>query len=191
MDNRTGTDYLVILYSKQAQDIDRIRERFAGEQGSFPERVAKAVGPNFIPYANAQYEQSEMRFAAQSLNSKAVFGLLLAIGPYTLFPVCEAMGDMVMKCFWTRRAELGIGLVIVVLGVLTLVFKSSQIRLGLGIGVFLNGVLALLIPATLIGVCEHAHASCRVLALPALSVLSSILILISVINGITLSKRGR
>jgi hypothetical protein len=118
----------------------------------------------------------------------AAIGLLLAIGPYTLFPVCEAMGDMVMKCFWTRRVELGIGVLIAVLGALSLVFKSSQIRLGLGIAVFLNGILALLIPTALIGVCDHAHASCRILTLPALLVLSSILLLISVINGISLFK---
>jgi hypothetical protein len=111
-------------------------------------------------------------------------GLLIALGPYTLFPVCEVMGDMFMKCFWTRRAELGIGIIIAVLGVLSILFKPAR----LGIAVFLNGVLALLIPAILIGVCDHAHASCRVLALPSLLILSAILIAIAVINGIALFK---
>jgi hypothetical protein len=118
----------------------------------------------------------------------AIIGLLVAIGPFTLFPVCEVMGDMVMKCFWTARAEIGVGLSIAILGALTLAFKSAQIRLGLGTGIFLNAILALLSPTALIGVCEHSHASCRVLALPALSVLSVILILIAGINAVLLFK---
>ncbi|MFP3042780.1 DUF4418 family protein [Treponema primitia] len=117
-----------------------------------------------------------------------IIGLLIAIGPLTLFPVCEVMGTMIMKCFWTARAELGIGLVIAILGALGLWFKSPQIRLGLGIGVFLNALLALLIPTVLIGVCDHGHASCRVLTLPALTVLSNLLLLGAIINGLVLVK---
>lgn len=79
MDQQPGTDYLVILYAKEALDIDALRRRFEGEQGSFPERVAKAVGPDFIPYQRAHYEPATLRFTAQSTNTKAVFGLLLAI----------------------------------------------------------------------------------------------------------------
>jgi hypothetical protein len=79
LDNRPGTDYLVVLYSKQALDIDGVRARFAQERGSFPERVAKAVGSDFISYYQGNYEQDALRFSATSTNSKAVFGLLLAI----------------------------------------------------------------------------------------------------------------
>jgi hypothetical protein len=115
-------------------------------------------------------------------------GLLIAFGPLTIFPVCKVMGTMIMKCFWTARAEIGIGLIIAVLGILTLVFKSPQLRLGLEIAVFLNGLLALLIPTILIGVCEHGRASCQVLALPSLTVLSNILLLVAIINGLILIK---
>jgi hypothetical protein len=79
MDNVPGTDYLVVLYSKQALDIDAIQRRFANERGTFPERVAKAVGPNFIPYNEVQYNPNTIEFSAVSVNTRAVFGLLLAI----------------------------------------------------------------------------------------------------------------
>jgi hypothetical protein len=117
-----------------------------------------------------------------------IIGLLIAFGPLTIFPVCEVMGTMIMKCFWTARAEIGIGLIIVILGILTLVFKSPQVRLGLDIAVFLNGLLTLLIPTILIGVCAAPHESCRVLTLPALTVLSNILLLGAIINGLILVK---
>jgi hypothetical protein len=79
LDQRTGTDYLVVLYSKEPLDLDAIRSRFSRERGTFPQRVANAVGTNYIPAHQARYETSEMRFTAQSGNPKAVFGLLLAI----------------------------------------------------------------------------------------------------------------
>jgi len=75
----TGTDYLVVLYSKEALDIAAIERRFAAEKGTFPQRVARAVGANFIPYNSVKYESSAIEFSAQSPNAKAVFGLLLAI----------------------------------------------------------------------------------------------------------------
>jgi hypothetical protein len=79
LDEIAGTDYLIVLYSKEAIDIDAVRKRFESARGSFPERVARAVGNNFIPYNKAKYEAREMQFSAQSLDNKAVFGLLLAI----------------------------------------------------------------------------------------------------------------
>jgi hypothetical protein len=79
LDQQPGTDYLVVLYAKEGLDMEGIRKRFAQEGGPFPERVAKAVGSNYIPGNQARYEPGEMRFSAQSTNPKAVFGLLLAI----------------------------------------------------------------------------------------------------------------
>jgi hypothetical protein len=79
LDERIGTTYLVVLFAKEALDIDNIRRRFERTTGSFPMRVAEAVGSNFIPVNIAQYETNEMRFSAKSANPKSVFGLLLAI----------------------------------------------------------------------------------------------------------------
>jgi hypothetical protein len=75
----TGTDYLIVLYSKQALDIDAIEKRFANERGTFPQRVAHAVGSDFIPYGDVQYKDDVIEFSTLSYNSKAVLGLLLAI----------------------------------------------------------------------------------------------------------------
>jgi hypothetical protein len=79
LDDRTGTDYLVVLYSKRELDIAAIRNAFARGRGSFPDRVARAVGPDYIPPAQAEYESNRLSFTATSANSNAVFGLLLAI----------------------------------------------------------------------------------------------------------------
>jgi hypothetical protein len=74
-----GTDYLIVLYAKEALDIDAIERRFANERGSFPQRVQRAVGNDFIPFSDVQYNSNKMEFSAQTQNPKAVLGLLLAI----------------------------------------------------------------------------------------------------------------
>jgi hypothetical protein len=79
LDERVGTDYLVVLHAKETLDIDGIRRRFETASGTFLARVTAAVGSNFIPVKEARYESGEMRFSVQSKNPKAVFGLLLAI----------------------------------------------------------------------------------------------------------------
>ena len=80
LDDVSGTDYLVVLFSKEKLDIDAIERRFAKEAGNFSERVARAVGPDFIPYSQVKYDRNKIDFSANSNNPKAVFGLLLAIG---------------------------------------------------------------------------------------------------------------
>jgi len=79
LDDTVGTDYLVVLFSKEALDINVIEQRFARERGTFPERVMRAVGQNFIPYANVRYNSDRIEFSAETNNPRSVFGLLLAI----------------------------------------------------------------------------------------------------------------
>lgn len=119
-----------------------------------------------------------------------VLGFLIAIGPRTIFEVCESMGGDHMTCHWTAQAELGVGVVIAVLGLLHLVFKSLEIRAGLSIATLLNGVFALLIPTWLIGVCGMPSMSCHAVTRPALLVISILVIIVSVANAIYLLSKS-
>jgi len=148
-------------------------------------------------------------------------GLFIALGPLTVFPVCgvctneqaatqsTAQNEMTMdscneqaagsdaamsspmKCFWTARAELGIGFLISATGLLLILLRRKQARFGLTLALGLNGILALLIPTALIGVCGEAQNTCRELTLPALSILSSFVIVLSVINAVYLYKTDK
>jgi hypothetical protein len=79
LDETPGTDYLVVLFSKQPLEIDAIGRRFMNARGNFAEKVEQAVGSNFIRPSTASYERNRMAYTAQSSNANAVFGLLLAI----------------------------------------------------------------------------------------------------------------
>lgn len=149
-----------------------------------------------------------------------ILGVIIAIGPMVIFPVCgvkhsdgdKAQGNSmavpnedemvqgtpaqstahkVMRCFWTSRAEMGLGALISITSVLLIVLKSKKIRIGLSISTALHGILALLIPTVLIGVCDNHHMHCRIGTLPALVILSSLVIAISIINIIFLLKFSR
>jgi len=93
---------------------------------------------------------------------------------------------MVMKCHWTANVELGIGIIIALLGAFIIIFQSVQIRIGFNIAIALNGILALLIPTTLIGVCDGVHMHCHSLTQPVLVILSSAVIIAAVANTIYL-----
>lgn len=147
-----------------------------------------------------------------------LFGFLLAVGPITIFPVCgiathEEGGikqrmeseskaqtssrsvtmNSPMKCHWTARALLGIGILIAIQGILLLLISNSAIRLGITIGIGLDGILGLLISNWLIGVCASSKMACQALTLPIVTIISSFILVGSIVNGVVLyqaSKKG-
>lgn len=118
-----------------------------------------------------------------------IIGVLIAFGPQTIFPVCSPEGDMIMKCFWTARAALGTGLAITVLGLLGLIIPNLNVLAGLELGVLLNGVLVILYPTALIGVCTSAEMHCHSLTQPALVILGAILIVWTAVTAIYLFRK--
>lgn len=116
-----------------------------------------------------------------------ILGALIALGPQLIFKPCPPMGSNIMKCVWSARAELGIGGIIFTSGVLLIFTKENLIRLGISISLVLTGALAFLIPTALIGVC-NSQMNCRIVMLPALFVLSILVILTSAVNAIYLYK---
>ena len=98
---------------------------------------------------------------------------------------------MVMKCRTSAKAELPVGIAIAVLGVLIIVSRSVKGRIGLSIASALGGLFALLVPTVLIGVCASEQMRCRVLTLPALIILSILVIFVSVVNIVYLFKSGK
>ena len=115
-----------------------------------------------------------------------LLGLLVILAPTVLFPVCES--EMKMACFFTKKAEIGAGLVIAVLGVIYFFLKNKDIRLGISIAQFLNAGLVLAFPAKLTGLCKMSDMACRVKTYPALIVLSVLLALTAAANIVFLIK---
>jgi len=136
-----------------------------------------------------------------SIYGAAMFiaGLLIAFGPQFLFKLCgggcgSCCGDGIPTCYWTGRAEIGMGLIIAALGLCLFVFTEPQTQLGLYIGIFLAGLFGLLIPHVIIGGCELRTMGCHRRAFPALTSICSLLLagtLLLILGRIKASARKK
>lgn len=106
-----------------------------------------------------------------------VLGVLIALTPRYIFPVCEYKGMRVMtqgggytpmRCFYTSRTELGLGFLIVLLSIFLLLSaqRETQVYLCLSLAAIFS--LVLLVPIWLIGICQGPTMPCRVGTWPAL-----------------------
>ena len=111
------------------------------------------------------------------LNFEISRGKPVAIGPQSLFAVCEFNPEKAMKCHWMARAELGIGAVMALLGLGSMRSPSAQLSRGLLAAGGLLGILTMLLPTKLIGVCMNVHMQCVTLTRPALLVLGTAAVL--------------
>lgn len=112
-----------------------------------------------------------------------VLGALTAIAPYSFAHVCEA-GEKVMKCHWTGRIELFLGISIAVLGLLKLISADAKYQLGLNAGILLNALGVILTPTVLIGVCGMKSMHCASVSKPTLIVFGILILVITLIQSL-------
>ena len=113
-----------------------------------------------------------------------VLGVLLTLIPTVIFPVC--VSEKKMSCFYTGRAEVGLGLLIIILGIAYILFKSSELRAGISISVLGISALVALFPLKITGLCKMSDMACRIGTLPGLVVISIIIAAVSLVNFIFL-----
>ena len=112
-----------------------------------------------------------------------VLGALTAIAPYSFAHVCEA-GEKVMKCHWTGRIELFLGISAAVLGLLKLISADAKYQLGLNAGLLLNALGVILTPTLLIGVCGMKSMHCASVSKPTLIVFGILILVITIIQSL-------
>ena len=124
-----------------------------------------------------------------------LLGIVIALMGWFIFPVCEMHGlytetktgvKLPMPCGYTARAETGIGALIVVAGGLLSARNTLETRQAVGIFSLACGVLVILFPTVIIGMCRLADHPCRQLTLPALEIFGIIVI---IIGGYLIWKR--
>lgn len=116
-----------------------------------------------------------------------VVGLLLAAGPQFLFKPCPTT-EKFMKCFWSCRALIVVGVIFAFVAMLQLVAKEKESRKLLGLVGLALGVSSILIPTVLIGACANPEMACRMHTFPITHSLSVIGI---VLQGIALISKEK
>jgi hypothetical protein len=117
-----------------------------------------------------------------------LLGALVAAGPYSFAHVCE-VGEKIMKCHWTARVELFLGLSIALLGLLKLLSSDAKYQLGLNFGLLINALGVLLTPTVLIGVCGMKKMHCHAVTKPTLIVFAILILVSALAQSVSLWKK--
>ena len=124
-----------------------------------------------------------MKVAAVSL---IILAVLIAIVP--IFTDCQSTGRMLtlengnqipMKCHWTGRAELGLGLPLLTVGLAMLFSRRRESFRNLGLVGISLGIVTILLPTALIGVCGMPDMTCHSIMQPALILMGVLVVGIS------------
>jgi hypothetical protein len=127
-----------------------------------------------------------MKLAAAAI---AILAIAIAIVP--MFTDCESAGRMLtladgreisMKCHWTGRAELGLGLPLLAVGLMMGFSRRKETRRVLGVAGTTLGAVAILLPTSLIGVCMSPDMPCVSTMKPALIFMGALVIGISLVT---------
>jgi len=110
-----------------------------------------------------------------------VLALITAIVP--LFTDCQSQGrtlslangkEVAMKCHWTGRAELALSIPLMAMGLFMIFSRRTESLRNLSLTGIVTGVLMILIPTALIGVCGSAQMLCNSVMKPTLILLGSL-----------------
>ena len=66
MDNTIGKDFFVILYSTEKLNIQNIKSKIETENGTFQNRLKKALGKQIIPNENINFSKNQIKFKYNS-----------------------------------------------------------------------------------------------------------------------------
>lgn len=98
--------------------------------------------------------------------------LVITVGSISFLGPCVHEDGSTGACFWAGRALLGLGLLLLVLSLLTVMLR--QARTGLYLSIIAASVLGMLTPGTLIGLCRMSTMRCRAVMQPAMMILFAV-----------------
>ena len=121
-----------------------------------------------------------------------VLGALIACVPNFILMICPFCQSMMGKCTWAAKAEFGIGVMIMFLGVLLAFVESREVRKGISIALGFIGILSALTARILIVFCGgdcSPECSCSPVTAPLMTALGIVVVAISFANTFYLSCR--
>jgi hypothetical protein len=129
----------------------------------------------------------------------AIAILAILIGVVPSFFNCQYDGktlvlangrEVPMKCYWTARAALVVAVPLLAVGFLMAFSRRAETLRALGILGAILGAMAILLPTLLIGVCQHAGASCSLVMKPTLILAGILVIVVSLVSAVVSARRA-
>jgi hypothetical protein len=112
-----------------------------------------------------------------------ILGLLIIVTPIVL-PVCHGLLELAsgkqvpMRCFWTARAEMVFGALLVAAGLTQMFSRTVEARRRVSHQIALLGIVTFLTPLFIIPTCANPEMSCNVATKPALLILGGLTLLV-------------
>ncbi len=119
----------------------------------------------------------------------ALSGLLVAITPTWLLPVCQGLMQLAngkttpMRCHYTASAELVIGGLAAIIGLMLVFVKEIETYKRLSNLVIVLGAAIVLTPIYILPTCAHPDMACNIGTKPALLLLGGLTILFGLIGS--------
>ena len=122
-------------------------------------------------------------------------GLLLALAPFILFPVCELMpGGNPMRCWYSALLIQGLGSAIGILSLMGLWRRLSSV---VHVAVAVAALMCWLVPHQIVrvdgwpfGLCGNPEHACRAVTMPAVGLLVAAVVTLSVLGLILNFVKG-
>ena len=123
-----------------------------------------------------------------------ILALVIAIVP--LFTDCQSQGKAItlasgqtipMKCHWTGRAALAMAFPLAAVGLLMVVSRRKETQRALSIVAAVSGIMVILLPTYLIGVCASPDMICNMFEKGTL-ILAGVLTLAAGLVGLLLAR---
>ena len=125
---------------------------------------------------------------------KIIAVVLIVSGLVTIFVpsfyTCQAHGHAIqlpggksipMKCLWTARAEIGMGVLLLAVGIFLFISRTLESRRFLSFLVLILGIFILLLPTTIIGICINPDMPCVVLMKPILLLIGVVTVALGIV----------
>lgn len=115
-------------------------------------------------------------------------GALLAFGPQLLFRPCPTT-EKFMKCFYSCRALIAIGLIVMLTGVLELLAKETESLRFLAVIGTAACILSIMVPTVLIGACMKPEMACKMVTFPVTHALSVVGLVLQALSMVFSGKK--
>ena len=79
LDEQTGTDYLLILYSREKLDVKTLLEKMLNTSGGLTRKIQLALGDRLIAKEDIEYNQSGIGFSVKGSQKGDVVPLMVEI----------------------------------------------------------------------------------------------------------------
>ena len=129
----------------------------------------------------------------------AALGLTAALAPKYIFPICESSDlslfssyQPIMRCFWFARAEIILGGLVVLAGVILFVRPTPDSRFTMGMLLAGLGLSIVLVSLTSVigSTCGHANSICQVGTKPIERIIGGFIVVAGLLTAIFAGKRS-